>query len=111
MMRRQLSQLLQASLRDAVGVLGGAYPPVNWRAIFSDPSGIVGVAARPSVASLGYPCSHSSSSGLSLACALHHLSSPTAGLALSRILWLTAASCPSWNLSRTVMNAGPGGTV
>jgi hypothetical protein len=36
---------VQASLRDAVGILGGAFPPVNWRAIFGGPSGTSCVAA------------------------------------------------------------------
>jgi hypothetical protein len=35
----EASAALQASLRDAINVLGVAVPPVNWRAIFIGPSG------------------------------------------------------------------------
>jgi hypothetical protein len=37
--------LVQASLRDAIGILGGADPPVNRRAILGGPSGTSCIAS------------------------------------------------------------------
>jgi hypothetical protein len=79
--------LVQASLRDAVGISGGAVPPVNWRAIIGGPSGTSCVGAL----------------------ALSSNVPPALHRSFERISGLRSASAES-SFARCT-NVGPGGTV